>query len=90
MEDLNFLQNFFSALKTIMYVFLAFIIVGTILSFSVGEIALVPCFIGLIVWGMLMIELWISEIILTRFVAMTENIFEITQMLEKKFEINND
>ena len=31
----------------------------------------------------------LQEILVTRFVAMTENVLEITQMLEKKFEENN-
>lgn len=88
MEDLKFLHGLFDFIKVIVYITLGIIGLVCIVAFLDGNIGVcLTCIISAIILGIGIVEIRIGRIILTRFVAMTENVLEITELLEKKFEI---
>ena len=90
MEDIKKFEDFFSWVYALWnFNFIATILICLITIFT-GDITCywagwaIICLSGVIWWlGRVMINL--GRILLTRIVAMTENVLEITQMLEKRF-----
>lgn len=88
MEDIDFLHTFFNRLEIIVCSFFGVTILSCLFEFLVSVdfnlllFSLLDLFVFFIGWYILKI----ARMILTRFVAMTENIYEITEMLEKKTE----
>ena len=84
MEDLRFFEKIFDLLNALIYTLLSIIgIIGIVALLDSNIIVFGICLIAMIICGIIIIEARIRKIILTRFVAMSENIYEITVILEK-------
>ena len=88
MEDIDFIHTFFNRLEIIVCSFFGVSICSCFFAFLDSVDFSFLCFSLLGVVGFIVAwnTLKLSRIILARFVAMTENIYEITTILEKKTE----
>ena len=88
MEDLKFIRAIFNGLKTLWNCLFAIAAVILVVATFNGEVGcLIILVSGALIWLVGMVIINIGSIVYTRFVAATENILKITQMLEKK--LNN-
>ena len=88
MEDIKKFEDFYGLISAIWNIVCGFIVLLALLFTINGDSPIAGlaamCLSGVIWWfGRLMINL--GCILLTRIVAMTENVLEITKMLEKRF-----
>ncbi len=94
MEDIQKFEKFYKVVKIIcsiaysmaLMAALTAILSGKAESFGIGVLILI-C--SSAIWYALIFMINLQKIITTRFVAMTENIFEITEMLEKRLKEEN-
>lgn len=88
MEDLKFIRAIFNGLKTLWNCLFAIAAVILVVATFNGEGGCLQWLIilvsGALIWLVGMVIINIGSIVYTRFVAATENIFKITQILEKK------
>ena len=99
MEDIKKFLTFFEVINgvnnfiwCIMLIFSVWYSLSALCFGGHGDIFFLGVLIALAVaalWYVSKFMIKLQEILVTRFVAMTENVLEITQMLEKKFEENN-
>ena len=86
MKDLEFVENVFTGMKILWCVLFGISsLFLMILCFNGAYQAFFVLIANVIIWYIGFIGIKISNIIYARFVAATENILEITLMLENKF-----
>jgi hypothetical protein len=94
MEDIQKFERFYFVIKFIWsIIYSVALIVALMIVLIKAEnfgIGLLIAICSSAIWYALMFVIDLERIIMTRFIAMTENILEITEMLEKKSEEENN
>lgn len=90
MEDLKTFKTFYSVIRGIYTVIFVFALLACGGAFFNGnyDYGILIAVTSTALWFVMMFLVKLQEIMVTRFIAMTENVLEITEMLEKKFNIN--
>lgn len=86
MEDIVRFNSFYKTIKVLWTIVCAIICVVMFFAFlEHGNVEPILALIATVfVWYVVIFLIKLEEIIVTRFIAMTENVLEITEMLEKK------
>lgn len=87
MKDLSFVDDFFSSLAAFWTIVSAIMgIIFIVLAFNGIGIAVIGALLTFAFWFVIVKTIKFQKIIFTRFVAATENIYEITVMMEEKLK----
>ena len=86
MDDLNFVKNYFKAIHIIWFAFCSISVIFCIAMFCRDFEGIIPLIIAVLVYCIGYVGIKMNEIMFTRFVAATENIYEITKIVESKNE----
>ena len=86
MDDLNFVKNYFKVIHIIWFALCAISVLCFIFACCRDFEGIVPLIIAVAVYLIGYVGIKLNEIMFTRFVAATENIYEITKIMESKNE----